>query len=97
MNYNGKEIKFEAIFESLDVAVVSDEDANVFDVNLIELPLPFDIHAIRECWQREIIMSKNWVEFEDYVNYNILKIDKELFNLEETSELSSRWELGLEY
>lgn len=97
MNHKGKEIKFEAIFESLDIAVVSDEDANVFDVEIDTLALPFSMESIRECWEREIVVSKNWVEFEEYVNVNILKVDHELFRTEETHELSSRWELGLEY
>jgi hypothetical protein len=97
ITWRDKPIKFEAIFEDLEVAMVTD-GKEIFDVQIDDIDnLPFSIEVIRECWYKEIVSSNNWVDFEEYVNHNILRIEDELFNIGMKREVTSRWDLGLQY
>ena len=95
MNFKNKEIKFEAIFPDLNIGIVSDTEGNIFDVKISKIKdMPIAISVAKELYDRE--KAYEFVDFADYVNNLVGKVENQLDEVEMTSLVTNRWNLGLE-
>ena len=95
MNFKDKEIKFEAIFPDINIGIVSDEAGNIFNVRIDKIKdMPIAIKVAKELYNSE--KAYEFMDFADYVNNMIGKIEKQLDEAELVSVVTNRWTLGLE-
>ena len=95
MNFKNKRIKFEAIFPDLNIGIVSDTEGNIFDVQISRIKdMPIAIEVAKELYDGE--RAYKFVDFADYVNNMIGKIEKQLDEVEMIALVTNAWNLGLQ-